>query len=173
MAQLLNRFIWFDGALQKSLDARGHGGVRRLESMCMVYVHAGVRRPTELARLLGVTRQSVNTALRELEEKGLIYMAPDPEDARCKLVSFAPEGAAMRQEAKKTLQRRRDMLMQAWSHPGGCLGTTGTTCGLGWRRSCSVRHRSLSWPCSKHDWRLVAAQATKDGCSKGCRIASH
>jgi DNA-binding MarR family transcriptional regulator len=99
MAQLLNRFIWFDGALQKSLDARGHGGVRRLESMCMVYVHAGVRRPSELARLLGVTRQSVNTALRELEEKGLVYMAADPDDARCKLVSFAPEGAEMRQEA--------------------------------------------------------------------------
>lgn len=36
MAQLLNRFIWFDGALQKSLDARGHGGVRRLESMTMI-----------------------------------------------------------------------------------------------------------------------------------------
>ncbi|MEQ8265785.1 MAG: MarR family transcriptional regulator [Parvibaculum sp.] len=99
MAQLLNRFIWFDGALQKSLDARGHGGVRRLESMCMVYVHAGVRRPTELARLLGVTRQSVNTALRELEGKGLIFLEPDPEDARCKQVRFAPEGAAMRQEA--------------------------------------------------------------------------
>ncbi len=99
MAQLLNRFIWFDGALQKSLDARGHGGVRRLESMCMVYVHAGVRQPTELARLLGVTRQSVNTALRELEEKGLIFLEPDPEDARCKQVRFAPEGAAMRAEA--------------------------------------------------------------------------
>lgn len=99
MAQLLNRFMWFDGALQKSLDARGHGGVRRLESMTMVYVHAGVRRPSELARLLGVTRQSMNTALRELEEKRLVYMAPDPEDARCKLVTFAPEGAGMRAEA--------------------------------------------------------------------------
>lgn len=99
MAQLLNRFIWFDGALQKSLDARGHGGVRRLESMCMVYVHAGVRRPIELARLLGVTRQSVNTALRELEAKGLVYLERDPEDARCKLVRFAPEGAPMRREA--------------------------------------------------------------------------
>lgn len=99
MAQLLNRFIWFDGALQKSLDARGHGGVRRLESMCMVYVHAGIRRPSELARLLGVTRQSVNTALRELEAKGLVYLERDPEDARCKLVRFAPEGASMRREA--------------------------------------------------------------------------
>ncbi|MEQ9124013.1 MAG: MarR family transcriptional regulator, partial [Alphaproteobacteria bacterium] len=58
-----------------------------------------VRRPTELARLLGVTRQSVNTALRELEEKGLIFLEPDPEDARCKQVRFAPEGAAMRAEA--------------------------------------------------------------------------
>lgn len=99
MAQLLNRFMWFDGALQKSLDARGHGGVRRLESMTMVYVHAGIRRPSELARLLGVTRQSMNTALRELEEKRLVYMAPDPEDARCKLVTFAPEGAGVRAEA--------------------------------------------------------------------------
>lgn len=99
MAQLLNRFIWFDGALQKSLDERGHGGVRRLESMAMIYVHAGIRRPSELARLLGVTRQSMNTALRELEEKGLIYLEPDPEDARCKLVRFAPEGAAMRLDA--------------------------------------------------------------------------
>ncbi|MEX0839774.1 MAG: MarR family transcriptional regulator [Parvibaculum sp.] len=99
MAQLLNRFMWFDGALQKSLDARGHGGVRRLESMAMVYVHSGVRRPSDLARLLGVTRQSMNTALRELEEKRLVYMAPDPEDARCKLVTFAPEGAGMRAEA--------------------------------------------------------------------------
>ena len=99
MAQLLNRFIWFDAALQKSLDLRGHGGVRRLESMCMVYVHAGIRRPSELARLLGVTRQSINTALRELEAQGLIYLEPDPEDARCKLVSFAAQGASMRQEA--------------------------------------------------------------------------
>jgi hypothetical protein len=31
-------------------------------------------------------------------------MAPDPEDARCKLVSFAPEGAEMRQEALEIVQ---------------------------------------------------------------------
>ena len=37
--------------------------------------------------------------MRELEEKGLIYLEPDPEDARCKLVRFAPEGAAMRLDA--------------------------------------------------------------------------
>jgi len=99
IAQLLSRFMWFDGALQRNLDARGWGGVRRLESMTMMYVHAGVTRPTELARLIGVTRQSMNTALRELEEKHLVRLVPDPDDKRCKIVEFDPAGDAMRAEA--------------------------------------------------------------------------
>lgn len=99
MALLLARFLWFDGGLQASLDAAGWGGVRRLESMAMIHVHAGIRRPSDLARVIGVTRQSINTALRELEEKGLVRLVPDPEDRRCKIVEFAPEGAGMREAA--------------------------------------------------------------------------
>lgn len=104
MAQLLNRFMWFDGALQSNLEKRGWGGVRRLESMTMMYVHAGITRPSELARLIGVTRQSMNTALRELEEKKLVRLAPDPEDKRCKIVEFDPAGAAMRDEAQQVIE---------------------------------------------------------------------
>tara|TARA_R110000868_G_scaffold122877_2_gene325774 strand:- start:8876 stop:9346 length:471 start_codon:yes stop_codon:yes gene_type:complete len=103
MAQLLNRFMWFDGALQSNLEKRGWGGVRRLESMTMVYVHSGITRPTELARLIGVTRQSMNTALRELEEKQLVRLVPDPDDKRCKIVTFDPAGAAMRAEAQDVM----------------------------------------------------------------------
>ena len=110
MAQLLTRFMWFDGALQRNLDKRGWGGVRRLESMTMMYVHAGVSRPSELARLIGVTRQSMNTALRELEEKKLVRLLPDPEDRRCKIVEFDPEGAAMRQEALKVVEELEALL---------------------------------------------------------------
>lgn len=103
MALLLARFMWFDGALQESLEARGWGGVRRLESMTMIYVQSGVQRPSALARLIGVTRQSMHTALKELEEKNLIRLVPDPEDKRCKIVEFAPEGAPMREEAASIL----------------------------------------------------------------------
>ncbi len=110
MAQLLNRFMWFDGALQRNLDKRGWGGVRRLESMTMMYVQAGIRRPSELARLIGVTRQSMNTALRELEEKKLVRLLPDPQDKRCKIVEFAPEGAAMRQEALHVIEELEALL---------------------------------------------------------------
>jgi len=104
MALLLSRFMWFDGALQKSLEEKGFGGVRRLESMTMIYVQSGVQRPSALARLIGVTRQSMNTALRELEEKGLVRLVPDPDDKRCKIVEFAPEGEPMRREAAAILR---------------------------------------------------------------------
>ena len=110
IAQLLNRFMWFDGALQDNLDKRGWGGVRRLESMTMVYVHAGITRPSELARLIGVTRQSMNTALRELEEKKLVRLTPDPDDKRCKIVTFDPAGDAMRAEAQDVMEALEALL---------------------------------------------------------------
>lgn len=110
VAQLLNRFMWFDGALQRNLEKRGWGGVRRLESMTMIYVHAGIRRPSELARLIGVTRQSMNTALRELEDKKLVRLLPDPEDKRCKIVEFDPAGAAMRHEALNVIEELEALL---------------------------------------------------------------
>jgi len=110
VAQLLNRFMWFDGALQRNLEKRGWGGVRRLESMTMIYVHAGIRRPSELARLIGVTRQSMNTALRELEDKKLVRLQPDPEDKRCKIVEFDPAGAAMRHEALNVIEELEALL---------------------------------------------------------------
>ncbi|MGV8995654.1 MAG: MarR family winged helix-turn-helix transcriptional regulator [Parvibaculaceae bacterium] len=110
MAQLLNRFMWFDGALQSNLEKRGWGGVRRLESMTMMYVQAGITRPSELARLIGVTRQSMNTALRELEEKKLVRLAPDPDDKRCKIVEFDPAGEAMRAEAQHVIEALEALL---------------------------------------------------------------
>lgn len=110
MAQLLNRFMWFDGALQHNLDKRGWGGVRRLESMTMMYVHAGITRPSELARLIGVTRQSMNTGLRELEEKNLVRLVPDPADKRCKIVEFDPAGEAMRLEAQHVIEALETIL---------------------------------------------------------------
>ena len=124
MAQLLNRFMWFDGALQKNLERRGWGGVRRLESMTMIYVHAGIRRPSELARLIGVTRQSMNTALRELEEKQLIRLLPDPGDKRCKIVEFDPAGEAMRHEALNVIEELETLLDERLGE-GAVEGLTG------------------------------------------------
>ncbi len=92
MTSLLEGFMWLDRGLQQNLQAQGLPSVRRLESMVLVYVASGIQRPSDLARTLGVTRQSINSAIRELEEKRLIELAPDPADRRCKLIRFSREG---------------------------------------------------------------------------------
>ena len=92
MTWLLEGFMWLDRGLQENLQAHGLPSVRRLESMVLVYVASGIKRPSDLARTLGVTRQSINSAMRDLEEKRLIELTPDPADRRCKLIHFSREG---------------------------------------------------------------------------------
>ncbi len=99
MLRLLEGFIWLDQGLQQGLKSRDMPTVRRLESMLLLYVAAGVCRPSDLAKKIGITRQSINTALRELEAKQLVKLSPDPEDSRCKLISFDPAGAQVHNTA--------------------------------------------------------------------------
>ncbi|MEQ9143169.1 MAG: MarR family transcriptional regulator [Parvibaculaceae bacterium] len=103
MIGLLEGFMWLDRGLQENLKARGLPHVRRLESMVMVYAAAGVQRPSELARQLGVTRQSINSAIRDLEGKDLIALAPDPQDRRCKIVELSNTGMPVHREAESIL----------------------------------------------------------------------
>ncbi len=52
-------------------------------------------RPSELASRLGVTRATVTDAVRALESKGLVAVAPDPRDGRCRLLKVTAAGHAV------------------------------------------------------------------------------
>ena len=104
MTGLLEGFMWLDRGLQENLRAQGLPSVRRLESMVLIYVASGVRRPSDLARTLGVTQQSINSAMRDLEEKDLIELAPDPTDKRCKIINFAQNGLPVHRAAANIMQ---------------------------------------------------------------------
>lgn len=103
MVGFLEAFMWLDRGLQENLNALGLPSVRRLESMVMIYTAVGVRRPSDFAKVLGVTRQSINSAIRDLEDKKLIELTPDPEDGRCKIVSFARAGEPIHLKAAEIL----------------------------------------------------------------------
>ncbi|MBL4863344.1 MAG: winged helix-turn-helix transcriptional regulator [Rhodobiaceae bacterium] len=103
MIGLLEGFMWLDRGLQESLRALNLPNVRRLESMIMLYAASGIRQPTDLARTLGVTRQSINSAMRELEQKNLIELKPDPRDGRCKIIEFSRAGDPVRLKAVKIM----------------------------------------------------------------------
>ena len=104
MWEFLRAFIWLDRGLQQSMEARGWSPLSRTESQVMLLTSVGIARPIEIARNLGLTRQAINQTLSQLIEKKLVELKDDPCDKRCKIVSFAREGEAMRRDAVKALR---------------------------------------------------------------------
>ncbi len=51
--------------------------------------------PVRLARAFQVTKQTMTSTLQRLQRQGFVAIRPDPSDARAKLVSLTPEGAAV------------------------------------------------------------------------------
>ncbi len=100
MWRLLRGFRWLDRALQEGLAARGWAPLSGTESEILFFVGSGIRRPSDLARQLGISRQAVHKATRTLVERRLVALEDDPRDGRGKVIVFSPEGAAQRRDAE-------------------------------------------------------------------------
>lgn len=100
---MLQGFVWLDEGLQNYLRAQGWPRVTRPQSMLMALVAQGVRRPSEIARNLGVSRQAVHTTLGRMVELGILALVDDPEDRRSKLVVISERGAKMRECAQRAM----------------------------------------------------------------------
>ena len=128
---LLQGFFWFDDGLQNYLQARGWDNVTRPQSMVMVNVVTGVRKPSDIARNLGISRQAVHTTINQMVELGMFEMQDDPADGRSKIVTITEKGHRMRKDADEAMAvlaeelRRRigktavDNLMKAFTPEWG------------------------------------------------------
>ncbi len=126
-------FLWLDNCVQKNLVARGWQSVSRTESQIMLLSAAGLTRPADLARTLGVSRQAINQVLTGMRERGLLELVPDEADRRAKRISFSEEGRGIREatlqimtEMEAELSRRlgpdtlaqlQSVLDQDWGRP--------------------------------------------------------
>lgn len=73
-------------------------------------------RSTELARRVGISKQAIGNAIRELEEAGLLKRVADGADARAFLVSFTKSGVDYLLEMHKAItqiEREYDKLVGA------------------------------------------------------------
>lgn len=104
MIDLLSAVYWFDEALQAGLSARGWSTVSRIQSLVLANMASGVDRAGQLARNLGVSRQSMSQTLAEMKALGLIDIAPDPTDRRARVVRFSASSAPLRDDAVTTLR---------------------------------------------------------------------
>lgn len=110
---LLQAYYWFDDALQASIREAGGPTLPRLQSMVMANVAAGVGRPTQIARNLGVSRQALNHLLAELKRKKLIELVGDPHDARAKRVQYHPDSMELVAVARRTMANNEAVLLAA------------------------------------------------------------
>ena len=104
MLDLVRTVYWFDEQLQAGLDAKGWGKLSRTQSLVLVNVANGETRAARMAENLGISRQAMSQFLAEMVDNKLVELVPDPADRRARIVRFAPEAHAIRDDAQKILR---------------------------------------------------------------------
>jgi DNA-binding MarR family transcriptional regulator len=103
LLSLLQGFYWFDEGLQNYLRARGWPAVTRPQSMVMANIVLGVRRPSDIARRLGVSRQAIHATINQMIGLGMLELVDDPANRRVKVVALTPTGETMRVDAQHAM----------------------------------------------------------------------
>jgi DNA-binding MarR family transcriptional regulator len=87
------------------LHALGHGRVQRAHISVLGNIHTEGTRLVELARRLGVTRQAASQMVQQIERRGFLERAADPDDGRATLVRHTPAGRALLADALTLMDR--------------------------------------------------------------------
>lgn len=110
---LLKSRDWLESGLSAGLKASGWQGVPVSQALLLSLVGGGERRPSEIARRLGVSRQAVHQTLAEMEAAKWLALEPDPFDKRAKCVALTESGtqllaavASVFTQIEGTLERR-------------------------------------------------------------------
>lgn len=103
LLSLLQGFYWFDEGLQNYLQARGWPSVTRPQSMVMANIVLGVRRPSDIARNMGVSRQAIHATINQMVALGMVALTDDVSNRRVKVVELTPLGETMRRDAQQAM----------------------------------------------------------------------
>lgn len=103
LLSLLQGFYWFDEGLQNYLQARGWPSVTRPQSMVMANIVLGARRPSEIARNMGVSRQAIHATINQMVALGMVALTDDPANGRVKVMSLTQLGETMRVDAQRAM----------------------------------------------------------------------
>ncbi|MFJ3669714.1 MarR family winged helix-turn-helix transcriptional regulator [Streptomyces sp. NPDC090106] len=124
---------WFDEGLLAALEAARIAPVSTVQLHIFTVLDEDGTTVSELARRMGVTRQTAHQAVHGLVATGLLEQVPDPDSARRKLIRRTAEGrrtheraTALVDELERTLAGRigaenvealRAVLEQPWGPP--------------------------------------------------------
>lgn len=128
---LLRRSEWMEERVLAAASRNGYGAVTPAMNRLFGHMRARPVGLSELARVMGISRQAVHEVVQQAESLGLVETVASEQDARVKLVRFSQAGwamsdcAAREHEAierelaahigEEDLQALRRILARAWS----------------------------------------------------------
>jgi DNA-binding MarR family transcriptional regulator len=90
-------YLWVLEQIYAKVSAAGFDDLGRFHVGMFRYPTAEGRRPTELAELLQITKQSVNDLLRDMEARGYLELTPDASDGRARIIQLTDKGHHLEQ----------------------------------------------------------------------------
>jgi DNA-binding MarR family transcriptional regulator len=97
--------------LRAALAAAGLDGIRPAQSVALVPLAAGGLHASALADRLRVSRQAVAQAIAALERHGYVTRAPDPVDARARIIELTARG----RQALQVMRSNAVALEKRWA----------------------------------------------------------
>lgn len=96
---------------------RGTGILRGSEGRVLGLIEPDGTRPTSLAEGTWITKQAVGKRIRDLEERGLVTVRPDPADGRAVRVHKTPEGERVKAATEQRIAAlERDLAAEVGEH---------------------------------------------------------
>jgi DNA-binding MarR family transcriptional regulator len=105
--------VWRD--IFDRVQEAGHAGFTRATAPLWRFEGLEGRRPGEIARTSGLSKQAVNDQLRALEALGYVERHPDPHDGRGRVVRLTGRG----QELDRTVRAAAAAVEDAWAQEIG------------------------------------------------------
>ncbi|MEU1090200.1 MarR family winged helix-turn-helix transcriptional regulator [Streptomyces sp. NPDC005576] len=101
---------WFEEGLLTALEAGGAEPVSPTQVQLFAALDDQGTTVSELARRMGVTRQTAHQAVHGLVAAGLLEQNPDPASARQRLIRRTGSGERAHRQAELILQQLEDQL---------------------------------------------------------------
>ncbi|MFH8409060.1 MarR family winged helix-turn-helix transcriptional regulator [Streptomyces sp. NPDC018019] len=103
---------WFEEGLLAALEAGGATPVSPTQVQLFAALDDQGTTISELARRMGVTRQTAHQAVHGLVAAGLLEQSPDPTSARQRLIRRTEEGERAHRQAELILERLEEQLAE-------------------------------------------------------------
>ncbi|MFC5148839.1 MarR family winged helix-turn-helix transcriptional regulator [Streptomyces aureoversilis] len=103
---------WFEEGLLSAMEAAGATPVSPTQVQLFAVLDEDGTTASELARRMGVTRQTAHQAVQGLIAAGLLVQVPDPASARQRLIRRTEEGERAHRQAGVILERLEEELAE-------------------------------------------------------------